>query len=266
MHSHILPGLDDGAEDWDEFSAMAAIAVSEGITHMVCTPHFISYEEEFSPDSYKLLLDEARINLASRGINLKLISGCEVFFTSDLELCLQERKIITLNDSGRYLLVEFSRLDVPASTKDVFFSLKLKGITPIIAHPERNIVFAQRPELLKELIEHGALCQLNTGSLTGMFGEYTKGAAEYLLKSQMIHILGSDAHSSGGRAPKFQKALHLIEKLVGPKMLTEITGDNPLKILNGEEVEPYPVKLSMILFTIKSELFYGEVVFSGTKC
>lgn len=243
MHSHILPGIDDGAKDWDEFLAMAEIAVAEGITQMVCSPHFIPYETLYSGETYAALLEEAKERLAERGLLLNLIAGSEVFFTADCLTFLSQGKLITINNNGKYLLIEFSRLDIPRDTQELLFALKLQGITPIIAHPERNKVFSRQPELLRKLINQGALCQLNTGSMMGVFGEEVGKTATLFLKSGMIHVLGSDAHTPRVRAPKFQQEIAVIEKVIGKEELLELVEINPLKIINGLELEPRQVDL-----------------------
>ncbi|WP_429159615.1 tyrosine-protein phosphatase [Desulfitispora alkaliphila] len=244
MHSHILPEIDDGAQSWDEFMSMVKMASSEGITHMVCSPHYIPWESEFDLEDYHLLLAEARRRVEEQGIGVELIAGCEAFFTSDLLKYLEKGSLVTINQQGKHLLVEFSRGDIPEHAKELLFELKLMGITPIIAHPERNLMFRKKPELLVELIEQGALCQINAGSITGMHSKAAKECAEKFLRADMIHMLGTDAHSPRTRSPKVKEAIARVEGLIGSEKLKEITEINPQKVLNGEEVDPYPVKLN----------------------
>ncbi|MDW7675416.1 MAG: CpsB/CapC family capsule biosynthesis tyrosine phosphatase [Bacillota bacterium] len=243
FHNHILPGIDDGAKDWDEFFAMIEIAAAEGIAQIVCTPHYICGEVEYNISSYNKLLEEARERLAARNIAMKLIPGNEVFFSNEIVPALAEGKLITVNNQGKHLLIEFPMMDVPSYTQDILFELKLKGVTPIIAHPERNHVLSNNGELLAKLIEAGCLCQLNSGSITGLFGESTKRAAISLVQSGMVHLLGTDAHSPRRRGPKVKEAMKLIFELAGAARGQEIIEVNPLKIINGLEVEPYPIEL-----------------------
>jgi len=243
MHSHILPGIDDGAKDWEEFSAMAEVAVSEGVTHMVCTPHFIPRELEFDLNAYGDIFNKATQILTSQGLQLTLIPGSEIFVSAGLAESWQQGKLLSVNKGGKYLLVEFSRLDLPGFTRELLFELKLQGVTPIIAHPERNRAFMNKPQLLVDLIEQGALCQVNTGSITGHFGEQVKKAALEFLQGGMIHMIGTDAHSPRTRAPRVQQALRVIQDLLGNEQLTELVEVNPLKVINGMELEPYPIGL-----------------------
>lgn len=243
LHSHILPYIDDGARNWEETLEMGRIAESEGITHMVCTPHYIFKEAEYDLAYYGGILREAQELLVDNHLKLKLIRGCEVYFSTDIIENINQSSLLSINDGKKYLLVEFGRADIPNYTKDIIFQLKMQGITPIIAHPERNMVLSEKPELVAELIEQGSLCQVNTGSITGDFGKKAARNAIYLLKAGMVHLLGSDAHSSKKRPPYFQKAIRHIREVIPEERLYEIIHTNPQKIINGENLNPYPVEL-----------------------
>lgn len=233
MHSHILPGLDDGARDWEEFLHMARKAVEEGVGTMVCTPHFIPGEFEYTEEEYISTLNNAKKLLVSENIPLKLVAGSEVFLTHDVLTLLESGRNLSINWANHYLLIELPRMDLPHYIEDLIFALKLRGITPIIAHPERNLKLANEPYLLKDLIAKGCLCQLNTGSVTGVYGKNTQKVARLFLTQGLIHLLGSDAHSSGSRGPNFKQSLKIINKLIGSKALHNIIELNPMAVLKG---------------------------------
>jgi len=243
FHSHILPGIDDGAKTWTDFLEISQLAAAAGITHMVCTPHFIYKEVEFKPETYYRLLSEARYKLREQGLNISLISGSEVFYVPKLLFCLKEGLIITINNGNKYLMVEFARFDIPNNVGETITMLKNQGITPIIAHPERNLVFSNEPELLIKLIKRGALSQLNVGSIVGEYGDKIRKTAELFLKSGIIHLLGSDVHSPKNAFRNFNLGMETIERLVGVKMTIELKDINPLKIIKGDMLEPYFIEL-----------------------
>ena len=245
LHSHILPGLDDGAADWNEFLRMSRLAVREEISCMVCSSHFIPFATGFSLAEYRGILLEAQKKLAEEDLKLDLVAGSEVFLTFEVMRSWQQGELLTINDTGKYLLVEFPALEIPTAAKEIFFFFKLQGVTPIIAHPERNRILQNNTRLLAEFIAQGVLCQLNTGSITGMFGKSTRQAAKRFLRSGMYHFLASDAHSAGSRAPKFQAAVAEVKKIVGEERAHELTQANPLRAVTGEEIEPYPLELQV---------------------
>ncbi|KJS22721.1 MAG: hypothetical protein VR72_04080 [Clostridiaceae bacterium BRH_c20a] len=260
FHSHILPGIDDGAKNWDEFLEIAQLAAAAGITHMVCTPHFIYKEVEFKPENYYRLLSKAVYKLKEQDLKISLISGSEVFYDPELLPCLKEGRILTINNGNKYLMVEFARLDIPNNVESIITILKNQGITPVIAHPERNLAFSDEPELLIELIKRGAVSQLNVGSIAGEYGEKIRKTAELFLKSRMIHLLGSDVHSPKNAFRNFNLGMEVIEGLVGSERIIELKEVNPLKIIEGVLLEPYSIELKY-----KNKLSKRRKDFYGTS-
>ncbi len=243
MHSHILPYLDDGAKNWEEFLAIAQKVVAEGITDLVCTPHYIIGEMEFSLEKYYTLLEKAKGILMEQGLRLNLIPGSEVFFVPELMLHLENGKLVTINSQYKYLLIELAALDIPIYLEQVFLELKARGITPIVAHPERSGGFGEEPDFLAKLIKQGALCQLNVGSITGKYGDAVKKRAELFLKSRMIHLLGSDTHNADKGSANYVQGLAEIEKLVGRAKAIELRKINPRQVIRGEELKAYSVDI-----------------------
>ena len=164
LHAHILPGFDDGAQSAAEAVEMAYQAEQDGIGTIVATPHII---DPAPADRERILaaVDELQDRLAQGGIRIRLLPGAEIHITSSLVALAKQGRLMTLNDTGKYLLLELPLLEIPWFTETTIFGLLTAGITPIIAHPERNHELARRPDLLKRLVERGCLTQISSGSL-----------------------------------------------------------------------------------------------------
>lgn len=239
FHSHILPGLDDGAPDMDSAIQMARIAVEDGITTMVATPHFIEASCENHKDVIMEKMRGFQQILVDNSIFLKVIAGAEVYLTPDVPDRLSKGQLMTINNGGRYLLVEFPMTSLPMYVEEILFEIQIQGITPIIAHPERNLMLTAKPERILNLVAGGCLLQINAGSITGLYGSRIKNTAELFVKNGFIHLIGSDAHSAGGRSPRMKKAFSQIER-INPEKGKEIA-INGKKVLAGDEIILSPI-------------------------
>lgn len=236
LHCHILPGIDDGAKDIEETIEMARIAVSEGIKHIVCTPHYIQYSDYYNKSQVAELVEKVNEQLAQESIDLTLSVGHEVYLTPDLPKLVQEGEVSTLNNT-QYILIEFPMNDIPLYAEDVFYELRLMGLTPILAHPERYPMIIENPNLLLNYLKLGVLCQANVGSIRGFFGERVQQTVFKLIEHQMIHFIATDAHTPRNRSPKIQKALKEVEAL-DAKLAQELFIENPLKVYKNELIAP----------------------------
>lgn len=233
IHSHILPGLDDGSPDMETSVKMARIAVSEGITGMIATPHFIEKDREIEKE--KILESVANLNreLRERGVDLQIFPGQEVFLTPGVPELYEKGRLLALGGQDKYLLVELPIMSIPVYAADVIYSLILKGVRVIIAHPERNRDIARQPEKINEFIEIGALVQVNTLSLLGVFGSGAKGAATFFIKKGLTHFLATDCHTARARSPRARKALDMLN----PGMAELLAVENPSRVLEGKDIE-----------------------------
>ncbi|PKM44120.1 MAG: hypothetical protein CVV03_07955 [Firmicutes bacterium HGW-Firmicutes-8] len=236
FHSHILPGLDDGAPDMETALAMARIAVEDGITTMVATPHFIEGSMENNRDLILGKVTEFQRVLYEVNILLKVLPGCEVFLSPDTPARLQKGELMTVNNKGKHLLVELPLQCVPSYAEQVLFDLKVMGVTPVIAHPERNVELAGKPELFLNLVNRGCLMQINGGSINGLYGKKVQKAARILIINGLIHFIGSDGHSCNRRTTRIRKALDTIEKFRAGQKNTVMGYSN--KVINGEDLIP----------------------------
>lgn len=236
IHCHILPYIDDGAESMEEAIKMARIAYSEGITNIVATPHYIEDVGYPSYDEISQRVEKIKIAIKSEGIGVEIIQGSEAYITWNLPLSIKNRDIPTINNT-QYLLVEFPMFNMPIYSEDVIYKLKLMGITPIIAHPERYRYVMENPNILIKYIDIGALCQINSGSITGKFGKKIMKISKTLLSHDMVHFVASDGHSSGARAPILRSAYQKVRDIYGEKKSEKLFKINPQRIITGKEID-----------------------------
>ncbi|MEX6700364.1 tyrosine-protein phosphatase [Peribacillus frigoritolerans] len=215
IHCHILPGVDDGSADMNESINMARKAVEAGITHIFATPHHLN--EKFVNVKSDIIDRAVRLNesLHQNNIPLTIHLGQEVRIHRDIFTSLEKEEILTLDDNGRYLLLELPSGSVPTYTKEVIYELQLKGITPIIVHPERNKELIENHKLLFELAQEGALTQLTSGSIIGHFGKKVKSFSNKIVEHNLAHFIATDAHNIGSRGFTLQQAYETITKAYG---------------------------------------------------
>lgn len=237
IHAHILPGLDDGAQDFDTAIAMARIAVKDGIKSIIATPHVIKGAYDNSRLDIIKETDNFNRVLKENKILLNIMPGAEYRLEPELLEKLEKGEILTLNDTGRYLLVELPATYVPPFAETVLYKLQLKGVTPILAHPERNEEFMDNPLLLKEMADRGILMQVTAGSLIGIFGKKVQSFALSIIKNGWAAVIASDAHSTGRRSPILSAACAIIEKNLPKVLAEEICYRNPQFIMGGTDIQ-----------------------------
>lgn len=233
IHCHIIPGIDDGAQNDNVAINMLRVAQKNGTRFIIATPHYVHGNTRYGFGTIVEKCAELNKLASSNGIDIIVHPGCEVFITPELIELYEQKLVDTLNGS-RYMLVEFPMMSIPSYSDEILYKLQLKGIIPIIAHPERNSVIQSNPELLENLVERGILSQVNSRSIVGMNGREVKKTALSLLKKGLVHFIASDAHSDGTRNPDLRKAVRFIEKKFGAKVREDLFTNNPMKIINGE--------------------------------
>ncbi|MFE4142778.1 tyrosine-protein phosphatase [Peribacillus sp. YIM B13472] len=215
IHCHILPGVDDGSADMEESFNMAKKAVEAGITHLFATPHHLN--EKYVNVKSDIMDRVVRLNESyqQENIPLTLHPGQEVRIHRDIFTSLEKEEILTLDDNGTYMLLELPSGRVPTYTQEVIYELLLKGITPIIVHPERNKELIANHNLLFELVQEGALTQLTSGSIIGLFGKNVKSFSKKIIEHNLAHFVATDAHNIGSRGFTLQQAYETITKTYG---------------------------------------------------
>ena len=237
IHSHILPGLDDGAQDMEEALAMARMAQDDGVECIVATPHSLEYPPNYRRQDICQLVEQVSREISAQGLRLSLAPGIEAHISPDMLRELEEERIFTLNGS-RYMLVELPLLSYPHYTEEILFQLQIKRITPIIAHPERNCVIQEQPSTLYRLISRGMLAQVTAASLVGVFGRRVKEIAIAFLQHNLAHIIASDAHTLKSRSPVLSHGVEAAKEAIGEERAWAMVTSIPQTILTGGEVEP----------------------------
>lgn len=202
IHNHILPGLDDGAQDIDDTLDMATLAVQSGVTRIIATPHcnMPGVFENYLGEEYNRAFLSAKRAIEEEKIPIELLPGMEVFGTYDLPKLLQDKKVLTLASSN-YLLIEFAFDEEPEFVDIVLKRVKDVGVIPVIAHPERYHFLQDMPYIAEKWSRYGYLLQINKGSFVGRFGSREKKTAYKLLKDRQVSVIASDAHGPIYRTP-----------------------------------------------------------------
>jgi protein-tyrosine phosphatase len=239
IHAHILPGVDDGAKNWEQSLEMARMAVEDGITVMVATPHLFKGRtiDLTRLNTKEIILQhvaQLRHKLYEEKIPLEIIPGCDFPLSFESLQLLDDGRALTINDANRYLLLELPDTSLPPAIEEICFHLQSKGITPIITHPERHMLIQEMPYKLKRLIDLGCLVQMTGNSLTGWFGRKVKKISRQLVKLGYVHLLATDAHDPKGRPPLLSAAVTELSRLVGEKRARAMVNDIPEKIIAGE--------------------------------
>jgi len=244
LHCHILPGIDDGAESLSESIEMCRIAVSDGISKLVCTPHHVVGKYNNNREKIIRCVEKLQACIDSEHIPLTLCPGCEIRLDLNLVENIKAGELLTMNNSGRYITLELPNEALPKNMEEIISSLVFAGIIPIIAHPEKNHAIQNDPEIIYQLVQLGALAQLTASSLTGRLGSRIEKFSVFLLEHNLIHMLVTDAHSSRRRRPVLSEGLKRLKEIVGEKAAMEMVEAIPEKILNGEDIDmEFPIPL-----------------------
>jgi protein-tyrosine phosphatase len=236
LHSHILPGLDDGARSLDDALDIARSAVADGTDVIAATPH-VREDYPTTADAMENGVNELRQALEREEVELTVLPGGEISLEQFDRLGRDELRRFSLAGNPSYLLVETPYTDWPLYFGEVVFRLTAAGITPVIAHPERNFAVQQDFERLGELVRAGALAQVTAASLDGRLGSRTRACARKLIDAELVHLLGSDAHSPGLREVGLSRA----RAAVGDERLARwLTKDVPAAIVEDKPLPPRP--------------------------
>jgi protein-tyrosine phosphatase len=244
LHSHILPGIDDGSKSLEMSLDMARIAVSDGIETMACTPHI--YPGLYLNDAagIQLARDALQRELDQRDIRLNLVVGADVHLVPGLPAALAAGTVPCLNGT-RYLLLEPSHHVAPPRFAQEVFQLVAAGYVPVITHPERLHWIEDHFQVFVDLTRQGAWMQVTAGALTGLFGQRARYWGERFVGEGLTHILATDAHSNQRRTPHLAAAHAVAAKLVGPAEAAELTLGRPQIILRGlppSQAAPLPAQ------------------------
>ena len=232
VHSHVLWGLDDGAETLEDSVAMLVIARAAGTTDIVATPHANARYK------YNLDLIAERIrDLEGVPADLPFVHrGCDFHLSLDnINEALREPAKFTVNGRN-HLLVEFSDTFIPPSTEEIFRQFIALGIVPVITHPERNPILQGAIDRLRIWTAMGCLMQVTAQSLTDRFGKAARSAAFSMLSERLVHVIASDGHDTVHRPPRLDAANEILHEKMGSEAADLLLIHNPRAILEGGKV------------------------------
>ncbi|MGC5775689.1 tyrosine-protein phosphatase [Paenibacillus pabuli] len=235
MHCHILSGLDDGPVHMEQSIAMAEKAAASGITSIIATPHHLNGQYNNQPNVVNQAVDLLRAELRKRNIRLEIRPGQEIRVHDNLIGDLYAGKCCTLAGS-RYMLLELPFGHIPSQFPGILHELRIAGIIPIIAHPERNRLIQTNPDLLVEYLGQGALCQITAQSVLGLFGRKVQRWCFHFCKENGFHFISSDAHDMKDRTFMMKAAYHLLERRFG-SCLVQNLHNNARSVWNNQTVK-----------------------------
>ncbi|MEO0281124.1 MAG: CpsB/CapC family capsule biosynthesis tyrosine phosphatase [candidate division WOR-3 bacterium] len=234
IHNHLLYGIDDGPKDLETSLAMLKIAQNDGIKEIVLTPH-IAEEFRYEIDQVKQNFETLKEKAKQESIQIKLHLGFEVRIDKDLIKKYEDNiNVLTINEIGKYILLEFPFLDIPLYYKEIIKYFTSQDITPIIVHPFRNRKIFSNISFIEELLNLGVLFQFNTDDVLNksVFSLFLK-----VFKKNLVHFVSSDAHSIDLRPPILSSSYNVIEKNFGKNVATKIFYENPSKVIEGKFLE-----------------------------
>ncbi|MGR3766044.1 tyrosine-protein phosphatase [Rossellomorea sp. NS-SX7] len=234
IHSHILPGIDDGAKTMKDSLDMARLAVSEGIHTIIATPHNNDSYDNLKSDILPLV-DQLNDQLRREEIDLQVLPGQECRIYGEIIEDYKSGHILTLNQYTQYIFVEFPSNSVPRYADRLFYDIQNEGLVPVIVHPERNAELTARPDKLYNLVKNGAATQITASSLIGYFGKNIQKFTRQLIEANLTHFIASDAHNISNRTFKMNEAMDYIEDKYGTDMVYYFT-ENAELLVDGMNI------------------------------
>lgn len=238
IHSHVLPGIDDGSCSFEESIEILKKAYENGVTDLVATPHYIVGSDFTVNNAEKRkLLTKLKRLIKKENIDINIYLGNEVFVENNMSELKKTSKVATINNS-KYLLFELPMNYKFNGLDDVIFGLRNKGFIPVIAHPERYAFLKENPSLIENLIDKGALFQSNIGSFIGSYGKKSKEVALLFLKHHAITFIGSDTHHTKNIFfDSIDEIKELMRKYISEEEIEDLFINNARKVLNKELIE-----------------------------
>lgn len=237
LHTHILPGLDDGSQDMEDSLEMCALALEGGVDTIVATPHSnqLGRFENFYSEQLEQRFSLLKQAIAAEQLPVQLYLGMEIFASEDLEEKIHEGTLISLNHS-RYYLIEFPFDASPWQIGEELEQVFAAGGIPLIAHPERYFCVQEQPALVYQWLQLGCLTQVNKGSPLGRFGRHAARTADFLLTNRLATCVASDAHSPYVRTTFMGDIQDYLYDRFGEAEMLRLTRENPYRILHDKPI------------------------------
>jgi protein-tyrosine phosphatase len=236
LHCHLLAGIDDGPATMDESLELARIAVADGISHCVVTPHIHPGRWDNAAESIALHCQELRSALEQQGIALQLGYAAEVRLGEHILEAVTAMKIPFYGelDGQQVMLLEFPHGHILPGSEQLISWLLGKNIRPMIAHPERNRELMRNPDRISPFVQLGCLLQVTGGSLLGQFGEPAMDMARWLMRQDMVYVVASDGHNSGPRPPRLLESMQWVRSEFGEQRAQRLYRENPSRLVKAQ--------------------------------
>lgn len=238
IHSHILPGADDGSDSFETSMRMLKCAADDGISGMILTPHNKPRHRHMHFSEMTSKVEKLREMMSEENIDIELHVGSELYYRSGLLEDMKDDRAGTLAGS-RYALVEFNPLENYDYIRNGIYSLLMGGYYPVLAHVERYRDVCSKKYGIDDLIEMGCYIQVNAGSIMGKSDLKTKRFVKNILKRQQVHFIATDAHDLGKRAPYLSDCADFIRKKYGEDYSRKLFHENPLYVIGDKEIDMY---------------------------
>ena len=236
IHNHVLPNIDDGSKSLEMTLDMLKDANDQGITEIVNTVHYqhpLFTDIDYSKSRFEKIIKLLKLELKELGLLIKIHLASEVFYNKNL-LKLIDKPLTTIGN-GKYMLIEFSPSHIPNSQKQTLYDLKMHGVTPIIAHPERYKIVQKNLNIVYDWINAGCIIQIDAGSVIGSMGKKAKEVSRLIIEEDCCHILASDAHNNTNRNFCLKEAYDYAKKIIS-KDADLLVYDYPSSIINGDDL------------------------------
>lgn len=231
IHSHILPKIDDGAENFEMSMKMLETASENGVAEIILTPHNKPMHHNASLHTMEKLAGRLLEEAGRRGLDIRLHTGNEIYYRSDILEAIEEGKACTMAGSS-YVLVEFGPLDGFGYIRNGLYHVLSGGYHPILAHAERYADISSSVERVSSLIEMGCYIQINAGSVMGEYGFGCRHFTRNLLKRKLVHFVATDAHTdTGKRAPRLAECGEFIARKYGRDSAARLLWENPASVI-----------------------------------
>jgi protein-tyrosine phosphatase len=232
LHTHVLPGVDDGPDTMEGAVETVSALASGGTEVIVATPHNMPGAFETALDEIRHSYEALRGALAGSGVPAKLLLGQEITFRPGLLTSLECEELLTINGTS-YFLFEFPPYTVAPQTREFIFEARIQGYRPILAHPERNEVLSNNLDLLAEFVDGGALVQLTASSLFGRLGEQAQRSSHLMLQKGLAHFIATDSHSFRFGPGDMKEAERVAAGIIGEEAAGRLVRNNPLSVIEG---------------------------------
>ncbi|WP_027856293.1 tyrosine-protein phosphatase [Marinobacterium jannaschii] len=234
LHSHILPGIDDGAETMEQSLHLVQIAVDDGIRHITVTPHIHPGRFENSVKTIKPVFEAFAAEIVRAGLPLSLAMGAEVRLSPEILAMTASDSLPFIGSwqGKRVLLLELPHSHIPPGSDKLVAWLKARNILPMIAHPERNKDIIRDLDKINPFVEAGCLFQLTAMSVAGGFGEEARLRSEQLLERGWATVIASDAHNERHRPPRLSAGVEAAAEIVGEQQALRLVQENPARLVH----------------------------------